>query len=879
MKKQLLNFAGIALAILFSVNLFAQTSGTFTFSFTPVTMSPGYTGTKNVLAVWIQTSAGAFVKTKIRYAGGGTSDHLPTWSVNAGGTAGNCLSAPPNPNVTDATTGATLASFTAKTITWDGKNVSGTANGTLVADGAYKITIQETWNHGTGGTVTTSFPFTKGPAADHQTPANTANFTNIKLDWVPIGGASLTVATSVVNVKCRGGNTGSATATPTGTPAYTYTWSTTPAQNTATATGLAAGTYTVTVKDANGTATSVATITQPATALTSTVTNTNANCGSSNATASVSASGGTTGYTYLWSNGKTTASITGLAANSYSVTVTDANGCTSTGVANVLNTGAPTASAAPTNVTGCFGGANGSATVTASGGTGTLTYSWNTTPAQNSATATGLAAGTYTATVTDASGCVVHTTATISQPTAIAAPVTATNASSCSASDGNVTSNVSGGTPPYTYLWSPSGGNAATANNLATGTYSLTVTDSKGCTKVSSATVGCGASSVADAGVNSVVTPSGTMCATTFAPSVTMGNFGPVTITTCTINYYVDAPPALTFTWNGSLATGVSTLINLPAVTGVSVGAHTFHSFTSNPNGAADANASNDQTVSTFTVNSTSASIPLVEGFESSATNLPNGWTVYNPDGDAAWAISNAVAFSGSNCIGFNNCDGNGAGVDMNGKVDRFITSAYDLSTATASASLFFDVAYSVLNYKNHLYTDTLVIYSSIDCGTTWNQIYRKGGLTLANNNMTTTSCWAPAYADWRGEFVSLSNLVGQSGVMFAFENRSNWGEWVYLDNINIMAVTGVESVNPLSGFSIYPNPAATSFTIEGASNAETIHYAIYNVVGAEIKTGNILTSGSSFNGKVQVSDISRGLYFIKVSDGKNTWTKKLNVQ
>jgi len=191
MKKQLLSLAGIALAICISSGLFAQTAGTFTFSFTEASHATTYNGNaQHVLAVWVQTSAGAFVKTKMRYWGSGTNDHLPTWKTNSVS------------NVTDATTGATLSAWGTKTIIWDGKNVNGTANGTLVADGAYKITIQSTWDHGTAGTVTTSFTFTKGPNIDHQTPANTVNFTNIKLDWVPTSttGVADISANSEINV-------------------------------------------------------------------------------------------------------------------------------------------------------------------------------------------------------------------------------------------------------------------------------------------------------------------------------------------------------------------------------------------------------------------------------------------------------------------------------------------------------------------------------------------------------------------------------------------------------------------------------------------------------------------------------------------------------
>lgn len=157
---------------------FSQTSGTLTFSFTPVAKSPCYSGSRNVLAVWIEDNTGAFVKTNLRYCcNGSTRDHLPTWSVNAGGTAANCSGA----NTTGATTGATLTSFSNKSFTWNGTD----KNGAAVADGVYKVMIQETWNHGSTGTATSTYTFTKGPAADHQTPTANSTFSGIKLDWVP----------------------------------------------------------------------------------------------------------------------------------------------------------------------------------------------------------------------------------------------------------------------------------------------------------------------------------------------------------------------------------------------------------------------------------------------------------------------------------------------------------------------------------------------------------------------------------------------------------------------------------------------------------------------------------------------------------------------
>lgn len=175
------------LAACFSASLTAQTAGTLTFSFTPVTKSPCYSGSRNAIAVWVQSNAGAFVKTKLRNAGpgGGTSDHLPTFAANSGGTASNCMAAACN--VVSATTGATRASFLATTITWDGTN----AAGTLMPDGIYKVTIEETWNHGTTSTAVTSYTFTKGAVADNQLPAANANFTGVKLDWLPVAPTSI----------------------------------------------------------------------------------------------------------------------------------------------------------------------------------------------------------------------------------------------------------------------------------------------------------------------------------------------------------------------------------------------------------------------------------------------------------------------------------------------------------------------------------------------------------------------------------------------------------------------------------------------------------------------------------------------------------------
>jgi hypothetical protein len=177
-------FTALLTMLLSAASVLAQSAGTLSFTFTCLPHT-SYTASKNVMAVWIESSTGAFVKTRTRNVGNGTRDHLPTWAVNAGGPSNNALST--LCNVVGATSGATLSSFGAHTVTWDGTN----AAGTQMPDGTYKILIQETWNHGTARTATRIFTFTKGNTTDAQTPATDANFSNLSLTWTPNDPASV----------------------------------------------------------------------------------------------------------------------------------------------------------------------------------------------------------------------------------------------------------------------------------------------------------------------------------------------------------------------------------------------------------------------------------------------------------------------------------------------------------------------------------------------------------------------------------------------------------------------------------------------------------------------------------------------------------------
>ena len=380
-----------------------------------------------------------------------------------------------------------------------------------------------------------------------------------------------------------------------------------------------------------------------------------------------------------------------------------------------------------------------------------------------------------------------------------------------------------------------------------------------------------------DAGVSSITTPSGTTCNTNFSPVVTLKNCGINPLTSCTINYNVDNGTNQTYSWTGSLNSLATMVVTLPAMA-VTAGTHTFTSSSSNPNSSTDGNASNDQSSDVFNVTTTIATLPLQEGFEGGAT-IPAGWTIYNPNNDGTWVVSTTAGNNSTNSIMVDNCN---PSVNTSGEIDRLILPVYDFSAAT-SANMAFDVAYAKLILSNKTYGDSLAVLSSVDCGSTWSVMYLKGGATLATAPDVTVAaptCFTPTVStQWRTENIDLSALTGKSNIMFAFENRSQWGEGIYVDNINITSVTGIESLHSRSGFSIYPNPANSLVTIEGATRSDKVHYSLCNMLGAEIRSGDISSSGNNFSGKIQVSDISAGMYLLKITDADGSYTKKLNKQ
>jgi len=285
-------------------------------------------------------------------------------------------------------------------------------------------------------------------------------------------------------------NDGSATVNVTsGANPLSYSWNTSPVQTTQTANNLAGGSYTVTITDGNSCVnTNTVTVNQSSN-ITVTITPTQTSCTANTGTATANVTGGTAPYSYSWNTSpvQTTQTAINLAVGNYTVTVTDNAGCIASQNVSISAANAPTASITTSQNSTCFGSNNGTATVSATGGTAPYSYSWSPTGGNN-ATASNLSPNIYTVTVTDDAGCSTTQQVTITEPAELIVTLSETD-TDCGQSNGEITTNATGGTGTYSYVWTPNGETTSSITGLNVGNYSVTVTDANGCLASATGTI------------------------------------------------------------------------------------------------------------------------------------------------------------------------------------------------------------------------------------------------------------------------------------------------------------------------------------------------------------------------------------------------------
>ncbi|MDM8001715.1 MAG: choice-of-anchor D domain-containing protein, partial [Bacteroidota bacterium] len=538
-------------------------------------------------------------------------------------------------------TGGANLTISSVTITGTNSNdFSITSSPSDTVEGGSSTTFQVTFNPSASGTRTATLT------------VNNNDSDESAYDFAIRGtGTELTLtAASQTNVSCNGGSNGAATvnAASGGTASYTYNW--TPGNptgdGTTSVTGLTAGTWTCTVTDANGCTAAVNfTITQPTVLSLTAASQTNVSCnGGANGAASVNAAtGGVGGYTYNWTPGNPTGdgttSVTGLTAGTWTCTVTDANGCAASQNFTITQPTALSLTALSQTNIACNGGSNGAASVnTATGGVGGYTYNW--TPGNptgdGTTSVTGLTAGSWTCTVTDANGCTDAVNFTITQPSALSlTPASQTNIACYGNATGAATVNsASGGAGGYTYNWTPgnpTGDGTTSITSLTAGTWTCTVTDANSCT----------------AAVNFTITQPSALSLTP-ASQTNIACYGNAT-GAATVNSASGGAGGYTYNWTPGNPTGDGTT----SVTGLTAGTWTCT--------VTDANSCTSAVNFTLTQPASALSISIHSQTNESAFGAADGaanvtsatggtpsysynWTPGNPTGDGTTGISNLTA-------------------------------------------------------------------------------------------------------------------------------------------------------------------------------------------------------------------------------------------
>jgi len=418
-------------------------------------------GTGTPLVLW---SPGGYTTNTVSNLGSGTYNVIVT--DNNGCTATATTTIAPSTSLSSVPSSTDLLCF---------NDQSGTASVAITGNNG-PVTYTWTPNVSSGNSATNLSAGTY--VVDVVDPTGCTVSSTITLTEPPV----LTTAVGGFNVSCFGACDGQVVVIPTGgTGNYSFAWNN--ACNQPSCNAICAGNYSVTVTDQNGcTSSGTTTVTEPTQIVVTTSFDT-AHCGQADGNAYSSATGGTGALNYLWLPATVDSTLSNVTGGTYTVVVTDANGCSDTIPVNVVNQAGVVATIAGVTPASCFGSTDGNATATYSGGNGPYTYNWSPS-SQTTPNASALGAGQYVVTATDANGCTSTATAVITEPAQLTLQVTATPSVVCEGTPVTLTATPGGGNPGYTVNWMPINqqGNTQTIVPTASGPYTVDLTDINGCT-------------------------------------------------------------------------------------------------------------------------------------------------------------------------------------------------------------------------------------------------------------------------------------------------------------------------------------------------------------------------------------------------------------
>ncbi len=257
--------------------------------------------------------------------------------------------------------------------------------------------------------------------------------------------------------------------------------------------------------------------------------------------------------------------------------------------------------------------------------------------------------------------------------------------------------------------------------------------------------------------------------------------------------------------------------------------------------------------------------IPFAEDFDSGIFP-PQNIVINNPDGGVTWGLDSAASVSGNYSVKIDNY------INTNyGSADEIILPYFDLSSLT-SPVMTFKWAYAK---SDPSFTDELIVLLSTDCGSNFTQIFYKSNTALATGPTQTTP-FIPDSTQWRDATISLNSYSSAQYVRIKIVNITDGGNNLYIDDINITGVTGIETLNisqPL--FEMMPNPAKNLVNFRlNQPVVNGVQVLLYNSIGKEVASMKI----GQRNNQLNISHLSGGIYFVKLTNGDVIETKKLMI-
>jgi hypothetical protein len=371
-----------------------------------------------------------------------------------------------------------------------------------------------------------------------------------------------------------------------------------------------------------------------------------------------------------------------------------------------------------------------------------------------------------------------------------------------------------------------------------------------------------------DASLKSIRQPAQRICTNSITPQITLVNRGSETLTSLTIHAVIDNGTVQNYNWTGSLATYAETNVTLSALTTLE-GNHVLSISTSNPNGAADEDTSNDALSLDFIYYEPFAA-PVTEGFE--GLFPPQGWDIVNEDSGSTWEKTTSASKTGNAAVKIGNF-----GNQVVGQRDYLRSPTVNIA-GVDSAFVSFQVAaatYTNTSTQNNVW-DTLQVLISTDCGQTYTSVYKKWGSSLITRSTATRTAFTPGINEWRYEEINIGSFIAQGEILVAFLNTNGNENDIYLDDINIRTVT----VNPNlkeAGFLVTPNPTSGQVSVQFYPHPEKLKsVSIYNVSGQKIAetviTGEVASNVYNFD----LTTFPSGLYVVKAEFEDRVLTKKI---